>query len=976
MAKDVLSTVRDPIRLSTLHDLGLLDTQAEEAFDRLARLAARLLQTPIALVTLVDANRQFFKSCIGLPEPWSRWRETPLAHSFCQHCVATHAPLVINDAREHPLVRDNLAIRDLNVVAYLGVPLAITGGVVVGTFCVIDTVPRQWTPEDITTLQELATSIISEITLRTLKRTLEVQVEERTSELERTNKVLEKNIAEARAGQARIAEILERITDGFVALDRAWHYTYVNCRAAKLFGRDPGELIGKHIWTEFPEGIGQPFQRAYERAMAEQIPLQIEEYYAPWDRWFENRIYPSADGITIFFQEITERKRTEATLKKNEERLDLALRAGEMGIFDWDLVGDTIVWSEEHARIFGIRLDEFSGRIDDFLRRVHPEDLPRVERAVEEARCNRGFYQEEYRVLWPDGSLHWVVGQGRFTYDSDGQAQRMTGVVLNIDARKRMAGLLSSERTTLEKIAQGDSLSTILDTIARNVELLSHDTLCSILLLDADGEHVRHGAAPSLPAEYNQGIEGEKIGPQAGSCGTAAYLNKQIIVSDIATDPLWENYRALALRCNLRACWSTPIRSTGGKVLGTFALYYKQPRTPGVDDFELIERCAHLASIAIERQRAEDEVRAGEQHLRNILDSLYAFVGVMTPDGTLTLANRAPLERAGLNDVDVLGKPFPDAHWWSYSVAVQERLWDAIHRVARGETVRYDETVRLKDDQYAVVDFVLTPMLGDDGKVTHIIPSGIDITERKQAEESLQQLTQDLEARIAERTADLEAFTYMAAHDLRAPLRGMQGMASLLLEDYAGRLDETGRQYAQRIIKASERLDSLISDLLAYARVSREAIKSARVELGSAVTEAWAQLNGLGTAKNATIEVAAPLPAVLGHTTVLIQALTNLFSNAVKFVAPGVSPKVNVYAEQLSGVTRLWVEDNGIGIPAEYQGRVFAIFERLHTGESYPGTGVGLAIVRKGIERMGGRVGMEARVGVGSRFWIELPSAD
>lgn len=975
VAADVLSTVRDPLRLSTLRELGLLDTQAEEAFDRLARLAARLLRTPIALVTLVDVDRQFFKSCIGLPEPWSSWRETPLSHSFCQHCVTTHVPLVIDDARDHPLLCDNLAIRDLNVVAYLGVPLSTSSGVVVGTFCVIDTVPRQWAEEDITTLQELATSVVSEITLRTLKRTLEFQVEERTAALERANSALEKNIAEARMGQAQIAEILERITDGFIALNREWCYTYVNLRAAKLLGRDPDDLLGKHIWTEFPAGIGQPFQRAYERAMAEQRPLQIEEYYSPWDRWFENRIFPSPDGISIFFREITERKRAEDSLKKSEERLNLALRAGRMGIFDWDLISDTIVWSEEHARIFGMRLDEFTGRYVDFSQRVHPEDLPRIERTVEEARRDHGFYQEEYRVIWPDGSLHWVVGQGRFFYGSDGQALRMTGVLMNIDARKRMEGLLSSERTALEMIAQGDPLSAILEIIARNVELLSSDTLCSISLLDTDGVHLRQGAAPSLPEEYNLAIEGEKIGPQAGSCGTSAYLNTQIIVSDIATDPLWENYRDLALKFNLRACWSTPIRSVAGKVLGTFALYYNQPRVPSADDFELIERSAHLAGIAIERQRAEEELRAGGQHLRDILDSLYAFVGVMTPDGTLTLANRAPLDRAGLKQEDVLGKAFPDTYWWSYSTLVQERLWGAIQRVAKGETVRYDETVRLKDGQYAVIDFVLTPMLGENGRVTHIVPSGIDITERKQAEESLQRLTQELEMRVAERTADLEAFTYMAAHDLRAPLRGMQGMASILLEDYEDSLDATGRQYAQRIIKASERLDNLIRDLLAYARVSRETIKSVRVELASAVNEAWEEVSDVGSETSATIEVTTPLPAVMGHPTVLTQVLTNLFANATKFVAPGVSPTIKVYAEQLDGAVRLWVEDNGIGIPAEYQGRVFAIFERLHAGDTYPGTGVGLAIVRKGIERMGGRVGMESSVGVGSRFWIELPTS-
>lgn len=981
MTSDAFSSVRDPRRLNTLRELGLLDSPAEEAFDRLARFASRLLDTPIALVSLVDEERQFFKSCIGLPEPWSSWRETPLTHSFCQHCVATHEPLVISDARDHPLVRDNLAIPDLNVIAYLGVPLTTPAGIAIGSFCVIDSVPRSWAQEDIDTMSELATSVIREISLRALKRTLEAQVAERTAELERANRVLKKNNAEARASQARISEILERITDAFVALDREWRYTYVNRKAAELFGREPDDLLGKHIWTEFPEGVGQPFQRAYERAMTENISLQIEEYYAPWDRWFENRIYSSPEGISIFFQEITERKRAEASLKDSENRLNLALDAGEMGIFDWDLASDTVVCSGKHARLFGITAEDLNKRYIEVdyhavMRRLHPDDLARLERALDTTRQTHGLLQQEFRVVWPDGSQHWIASQGSFIYSGDGQALRMTGVISNIDARKRMESLLRSEKAILEMIARGNKMSAILETITHSVELLTTDTFCSILLLDTDGASLRLGAAPSLPREYNNAIDGEKIGPRAGSCGTAAYFNKQVIVSDIATDPLWENYRDLALRFNLRACWSTPICSPAGKVLGTFALYYDQPRSPGSTEFEVIERAAHLAGIAIERERVEADLRASEQHLRNILNSLYAFVGVMTPDGTLLLANRAPLERAGLQAEDVIGKPFPETHWWSYSAAVQQRLWDAIRRVARGETVRYDETVRLKDDQYAVIDFVLTPMLGPDGRVTHMVPSGIDVTERKQAEESLQQLTRELEQRVAERTADLEAFTYMAAHDLRAPLRGMQGMAAILLDDYGDRLDVAGKRCAQRIIKASERLDNLIGDLLTYARVSRESINMERVELASAVDAAWSQLGGGWADKDATLEVATPLPAVYGHQTVLVQALTNLFANAVKFVEQEVSPKVKVYAEKRNGVARLWVEDNGIGIAAEYHERIFSVFERLHAGEAYAGTGVGLAIVRKGIERMGGKVGVESNTGNGSRFWIELPLAE
>ena len=157
--------MREPRRLDAVHALRLLDTPAEDAFDRLTRLAARLLRAPIALVSVVDGRRQFFKSAYGLPEPWASLRETPLSHSFCKHVVASAAPLSITDSRQHPLVCRNAAIGDLGVVAYLGAPLTLTSGIVIGSFCVIDTKPRAWTTSERQTMADLAASIMSEIAL-------------------------------------------------------------------------------------------------------------------------------------------------------------------------------------------------------------------------------------------------------------------------------------------------------------------------------------------------------------------------------------------------------------------------------------------------------------------------------------------------------------------------------------------------------------------------------------------------------------------------------------------------------------------------------------------------------------------------------------------------------------------------------------------------------------------------------------------
>lgn len=253
--------------------------------------------------------------------------------------------------------------------------------------------------------------------------------------------------------------------------------------------------------------------------------------------------------------------------------------------------------------------------------------------------------------------------------------------------------------------------------------------------------------------------------------------------------------------------------------------------------------------------------------------------------------------------------------------------------------------------------------------------------QQAQLSQAVQRYNTELEQRVTERTAqlqevnqELEAFTYTISHDLRAPLRALQGFATALSEDYSDCLDTLGLDYAQRLSAAAKNMEQLIQDLLAYSRLSRTDLCLHTVNLSSVVAEAIEQLNAEIQERGAHITVESPLPAIHGNSTVVIQAIANLISNAIKFVAPGVQPMVRVWCENREDSVRLWVEDNGIGIQTEHHERIFRVFERLHSNEVYPGTGIGLAIVRKAIERIGGRVEVESYIGKGSRFRIDLPN--
>jgi signal transduction histidine kinase len=291
-----------------------------------------------------------------------------------------------------------------------------------------------------------------------------------------------------------------------------------------------------------------------------------------------------------------------------------------------------------------------------------------------------------------------------------------------------------------------------------------------------------------------------------------------------------------------------------------------------------------------------------------------------------------------------------------------------------------DEVLRAlrADTRFANVPVVLLTAKSDQGLRVRLLREGAQdyITKPFMIEELLARVDnllkikstrQDLETANQE----LEAFSYSVSHDLRAPLRAIRQLSQVLLEDYGDKLDPDARGILDRIMMSGSRLDLLIRDVLAYSRVIRSPVQFWPVKLDNLIFEVIQQQPAL-QAPQATISIQSPLLPVLGHDAFLTQCFSNLLENAVKFVSKGKAPEITVRTEPRGSMVRIWVEDNGIGIEPRHQQRLFNLFERVHSEQEYEGTGIGLSIVRKAVERMGGTVGVESEPGKGSRFWMEL----
>ena len=614
----------------------------------------------------------------------------------------------------------------------------------------------------------------------------------------------------------------------------------------------------------------------------------------------------------------------------------------------------------EGVRVFGV------SHMDDLLDRALPELFDgQVRRAAEEAiavawRGGRGRFQFSLRSQ--RGTTWWDAVITPMT-NGRGDVTQLLAISRDITERRREESFRAGQHCVLEMIANGSPLSAVLDSLVRLVESQLEGT-CSVLLLDEDGVTMRHGAAPSLPAEYVSGIEGVSIGPQAGSCGTAMYTGQRVIVTDIDIDPLWDGCRAAAQRFGLRACWSTPIFSSLRRVLGAFAIYYAEPRVPEDADLRLIDTAADFARIAIDQQRAHQALRDSEARNTAILRAIPDWMFLTTVDGVFLDFHARDASKLHVPPAQFLGRPVTSV----LPPRIAAALTRAFHRVQASDVMEKVEYALGDAGEERFYEACIVRCNGD-----QILSIVRDITEQRQSE--FQADVHRRELAHLNRVATLGELAGTLTHELSQPLAAVLTNAQVtrrLLDRSPLDLDEL-RSALDDIIRDNRRAGSVIDRLRALLRNGEPTQQP--VDLSEVAREVLDLTSGELMARRirAVTDLPSSLATTRGDRVQLQQVLLNLVLNACEAMTATPVPDRELTIRTGAEGDDVWisVSDSGSGIP---EGQLERIFEPFVTFRPQ-GLGLGLAISRSIVTAHGGSILAENHAG-GATFHCVLPIGD
>jgi PAS domain S-box-containing protein len=525
------------------------------------------------------------------------------------------------------------------------------------------------------------------------------------------------------------------------------------------------------------------------------------------------------------------------------------------------------------------------------------------------------------------------------------------------------AALLDSQRRVLERIANGAPLREILETLVRLIEEQAHGMRCAVLLADTRQQRLSFAAAPSIPEDYKAGIDSFlRIAPEMGSCGTAAFLRKPVYTRDTATDPLWKGYRDVAVRNGLRAIWSTPILSDDNAVLGTFAMYYGEPRLPLPEHIQLIDMATQMARVAIEAKGSEERTsekiqalsRQKEDHLRLVIDTIPAMAWSVLPDGTVDFVNQRWLEYTGLSFENALEEANQTVHPEDLPSIMEKWLVD----MAAGEPYEGEMRLRRADGEYRWFLNRTVPLRGERGNIVKWYGTATDIEDRKRAADAVRRLAAELQA-LSRRLVELqESERRQLSRELHD--RVGQNLTALKIN-----LDILQTALASQ---GNDEVRARVDDSAALLESTMDAIENVMSELrppmfddhGLAAALDWHARN-FSRRTGIAVAVRAHEPAVRPVLQVEI-ALFRIAQEALNNVAKHArAHRVEIALDHANGECVMSVQDDGIG------------FKGVEDASDRPKPGLGIVTMRERAQAVGGRFEVQALPGRGTQLTVRVP---
>ncbi|WP_084735940.1 PAS domain-containing protein [Cystobacter ferrugineus] len=791
--------------------------------------------------------------------------------------------------------------------------------------------------------------------------------------------------------------------DAFFILDAEWRMIRVNRSQERLSQIPREQTLGRVFWDVFPltRDPSSKYWTEYHRVMRERVPVAFEEYYPPLDLWTEVTAYPEeAGGIIVFFRDVTEKKRLEAALKRSEERYELASRATQEAIWDWDLVTDSVGWNEGVRTLFGYAPEQVGANGAWWLGHIHPEDRERVERDIHAfiASTSAERWLCEYRFLRADGSHAEIVDRGYVARDARGRGLRMVGAMQDMTAQ-RAAEAESARARRFEQRRERQILG-LAEAAAAIHGASSREGMLRALSLHARALVESHQSVVSLTQDQNWAQAITEVSLSAKYAAWRQYSAKpdgsgiyawvcqrnqpvRMTQAELEAHPRWRGFGAHHREHPpLRGWLAVPLVGRDGQNLGLIQLSDKMDGGDfSADDEAVVVQLAQYTSSALENERLALETQKAQERARIAVEATQLGTWDMDPrTGTLIWDDRSR---------QLFGLP-PDAlvDFPSFLSCLhpedRERVDQVVQRAmdfrSGGAFHTEYRTVRASDGAERWLDARGRVYFDGLQRPVRFTGTVLDITERKHLEaERVALLEREQAARTEAENANRlkDDFLATVSHELRTPLTAILGWVQILR---SGQLPEERRMRALETVERNAHAQSqLVEDLLDVSRImsGKLVLEVESVELGAVVEAALESIRPAAVAKGILLQpVIDSVASVMGDPTRLQQVVWNLLSNAVKFTPKG--GRVQVLVERRDSSVEIVVADSGKGIPVEFLPHVFERFRQAEgsVARKYGGLGLGLSIVKHLVEAHGGTIeAFSEGEGRGASFTVRLPIA-